>query len=393
MQPGPLDGVKVLDLSRLVAGNQLTMLLGDFGAEVIKIENPGTGDTLRQWLTHEMDLDWKVYGRNKRSVELNLKDPDDCDRLLALVPSAQVLVESFRPGVLEEMGLAPAELHARNPSLVIARISGWGQTGAYANKPGFGTLVEAMSGFAAANGFSDREPVLPPNALADMLAGIYGAFGVVLAMRYAELTGVGQVVDISLFESLFSTLGPTAAAYRLFGDVLRRNGSRATTAPRNVYRTKDGEWLALSAPTQSMTDRLFRAIQREDLIGDQRFRNNTERVRNVEALDLILGDYFGQHEANKALRDLEAAGVTVSPVCDVSQLLDSEFFRSREVVIEVEDACGSMIPMHNVLPRLSVSPGHVYLPAPQLGEHTEEVLELLVGRNANDITDVTSRFR
>jgi crotonobetainyl-CoA:carnitine CoA-transferase CaiB-like acyl-CoA transferase len=389
MQPGPLDGVKVLDLSRLVAGNQLTMLLGDFGAEVIKIESPA-GDTLRQWLTHEMDLDWKVYGRNKQSVELNLKEKDDRDRLLALVSTAHVLVESFRPGVLEEMGLAPAELHVRNPALVIARISGWGQTGAFANKPGFGTLVEAMSGFAAANGFSDREPVLPPIALADMLAGIYGAFGVVLAVRYAESTGVGQVVDISLFESLFSTLGPTAAAYRLFGDVLRRNGSRATSAPRNVYRTKDGEWLALSAPTQSMTDRLFRAIQREDLIGDPRFLSNTERVRNVEALDLILGDYFGEHEVDDALRELEAAGVTVSPVCDVGQLLDGEFFRSREVVIEVEDACGSRILMHNVVPRLSASPGHVYLPAPRLGEHTEKILRSLVDRSTDDAMDEIS---
>lgn len=373
---GPLEGIRVLDLSRLVAGNQLTMLLGDFGADVVKIESPGQGDTLRQWTTAGLELDWKVYGRNKRSVELEFKSPEGRERLLALIDGADVLVESFRPQVLERMGLGPSALHARKASLVIARVSGWGQTGSFAHKPGFGTLVEAMSGFAAANGFPDREPVLPPNALADMIAGTYGAFGVMVAVRHAERTGVGQVVDVSLFESLFSVLGPTAAMYRLGGDVMRRNGSRAQTcAPRNIYRTADDRWLALSAPTQEMAARLLRAIGRPELVDDPKFADNQLRTANVEELDAILGEHFARFDLAENLKFLEEVAVTASAVCDVSELLDSEFFRTREVVVERVDTEGVSVPMHNVVPRLSATPGAIRTPGPPLGQHTSELLE------------------
>ncbi|MGH3505231.1 MAG: CaiB/BaiF CoA transferase family protein, partial [Nocardioidaceae bacterium] len=262
---GPLAGVRVVDLSRLVAGNQLSLLLADFGADVVKVEQPGQGDPLRHWTVDGQELHWKVYARNKRSVALDLKAERSRDLLLRLVEGAQVLVESFRPGTLERLGLGPEVLHRTNPALVVVRISGWGQTGSRSERPGFGTLIEAMSGLAAMNGFEDREPVLPPGALADMVAGTYGAFAVLAALRHAEQSGRGQVVDLSLFEPLFSVLGPMAAVYQRTGQVPRRTGSRSeSSAPRNVYRTSDDGWVALSGSTQTMTVRLFQAIERPE---------------------------------------------------------------------------------------------------------------------------------
>ena len=273
---GPLSGLRVLDLSRVVAGNMLTLMLADFGADVVKIEPP-EGDALRDWLVAGIPANWKVYARNKKSVCLDLRKPRAREIVLELVASAAVLVENFRPGTLEKMGLAPDVLHAKNPKLVIVRVTGWGQTGPYRHKPGFGTLAEGMSGFAALNGFEDREPVLPPMQLADCTAGAYGAFATLVAVREVETNGgKGQVIDVSLLEPLFAMMGPQAASYRASGKVRPRTGSRSTTAaPRNAYGTKDGRWGCMSASTQAMTERLFRAIGRADLIDDPRYR---ERV-------------------------------------------------------------------------------------------------------------------
>lgn len=375
---GPLSGVKVVDLSRLVAGNQLTMLLADFGAEVIKVEQPGQGDPLRHWRTGGKALHWEVYGRNKKSVALDLKSDAGRESLLRLVADADVLVESFRPGMLEKLNLAPAELHRHNSRLQIVRISGWGQTGDFANRPGFGTLVEAMSGFAAMNGFADREPVLPPNSLADMVAGTYGAFAVVAALRRCEgREGTGQVMDLSLFEPLFSILGPLAAVYEATGEVKQRTGSRSQNAvPRNVYRTKDGKWLALSSSTQAMTERLFRTIGRPELIEDPRYANNAERLRHVDELEVILNGYFNARSADEILETMNDAGVTMAPVMGIDELLESAFFRSRDVVIKgPAHKDGTAVLMHNVVPRLSGTPGSLRTPAPELGEHNQQYLD------------------
>ena len=250
----PLDGVRVLDLSRLVAGNMLTLQLADFGAEVIKLE-PAAGDPLRAWREDGVAAYWKVYGRNKKSVRLDLRSDDGKALLTRLIPTAHVLVESFRPGSLEAAGFGPEQVALLNPGLVFVRVSGFGQTGPYAHRPGFGSLVEAMSGFAAMNGFADKPPALPNFALADMVAGIQGAFAVMVALREAERPGgTGQVIDLSLLEPLHSTLGPEAAAWRITGRIPPRSGNRASiTAPRNVYATADGGWVALSASTQAMT--------------------------------------------------------------------------------------------------------------------------------------------
>ena len=234
---GPLDGKTVLDLSRLVAGNMVSLQLADYGAEVIKIEPAGKGDPLRHWLTNNIPVNWKVYARNKKSVSMELREADARDILLRLVEQADVMIENYRPGTLEKMGLGPDVLHARNPKLILVRVSGFGQTGPYKHRPGFGTLVEAMSGFADRNGFEDREPVLPPLAMADMIAGLYGAMAVLIAIRECEVKGGdGQVIDLSLLEPMYSILGAEAAWHQVTGDVRERAGSGSnTSSPRNVY--------------------------------------------------------------------------------------------------------------------------------------------------------------
>jgi len=386
MSTPPLQNIRILDLSRLVAGNMLTHVLADFGAEVIKIERPGVGDDLRNWRVKDVATHWKVYARNKKSLTLDLRKPAGRELLLKLVESAQVLVENFVPGTLERWQLGPEDLHARNPDLIIARVSGWGQTGPYRSKPGFGSLVEAMSGFAAMTGFPDRPPVLPPLALADMIAGLSGAMAVLTALRAQEIGGqAGQVVDLSLFEPIFSTLGPQALNYQLSGEVPQRMGSRtAITAPRNVYECKDGRFVALSASMQGMAEQLFRAIGRPELIDDPRFRNNTDRVENNDELDAIVAEFMGRHTQEECLQIFTEAKVTVGPVCDISQLMEHPYIQGREVLIESPDPELGTVPMHNVTPRLSETPGAVHSAAPELGQHNSELLTEL-GLSAAEI--------
>jgi len=302
---GPLDGIRVLDLSRLVAGNMLSLQLADFGADVIKIEPP-EGDPLRQWQENGESLFWAVYGRNKRSVRLDLRDPRGMAALWRLIDTADVLVENFRPGTLEAMGLGPDTLLARRPGLIVVRISGFGQTGPYAHFPGFGTLVEAMSGFADRTGFADREPVLPPLALADMIAGLYGASATAIAL-FARQSGraAGQVIDLSLLESIFSVLGPEAATYARTGTVKLRVGSASNTScPRNVYLCADGKYLALSGSTPQVARRIFDSIGRADMNADPRFATNSERLKHRDLVDAALGDWFAQRSSAEALEHM-----------------------------------------------------------------------------------------
>jgi len=375
----PLNDVRVLDLSRLVAGNVVTHVLADFGADVIKVENPVGGDDLRNWRVEDVSTHWKVYARNKRSLALDYRGEAGRGVLLALVAMADVLVENFVSGKLERMGLGPDVLLAVNPKLVIARISGWGQTGPFSAKPGFGSLVEAMSGFAAMNGFADRPPVLPPLALADMITGLYGAASIMIALRHVEVAGgQGQVVDLSLFESMLSVLGPQAANYALSGAVPERHGSRSgTTAPRNVYRCADGKYVALSASMQAMAERLFRVIGRADLIEDARFATNVARVANNDLLDPIVAAFMAVRTREEALELFDRAGVTVGPVCDPADLMADEFVREREALVALPDDEMGELPMHNIPVRLSATPGVMARPAPALGADTEAVLGLI----------------
>jgi crotonobetainyl-CoA:carnitine CoA-transferase CaiB-like acyl-CoA transferase len=373
---GPLVGVKVLDLSRLVAGNTLTMVLADLGADVLKAE-PLAGDTLRDWKVSGVSTAWKAYSRNKRSLCLDLHSAEAREILLQLVTTSSMLVESFRPGTLEKMDFSPDTLFALNRSLIVVRISAWGQDGPYRDRPGFGTLVEGISGFASMNGFADREPVLPPIYLGDMTAGLYGAMGALAALRQVEVNGGrGQVIDVPLLDPLFAILGPQAANYRLTGKVKQRTGSRSTnSAPRNVYRTRDDKWVCLSASTQSMTERLLHAIGRPELIDDPRFATNAARLEHTQTLDAIIGDFVAKMTQADCVAFFAHASVTVGPVCDIAGINQDAHFQNREIVVELPDAeCGT-IPVHNISPRLLETPGSFHRAAPALGEHSAEVLK------------------
>jgi formyl-CoA transferase len=370
--------VRVLDLSRLFAGNVLTQVLGDYGAEVIKVEPPA-GDTLRAWKTKGVSTHWKVYARNKKSLCLELRKPEARDIVFRLVASSAIFVESFRPGTLESMGLGPEKLLEKNPQLVVVRISGWGQDGPYRRRPGFGSLIEGISGFAAINGFADREPVLPPMYLADGFAGLFGVSAALIALREAQKNGgSGQVVDLPLLDPLFTMLGPQAAAYRLTGRLKPRTGSRSTnSAPRNVYRCKDGLYVALSASTQKMAERTLRAVGRPELIDDPRYRTNAERVRNAAELDAIIGAFVAGRTQAENVVFFEQAEVTIGPIYDVSQILEDPHFAEREILADYPDEDMSAFPMHHVVPRLLGTPGAIRSPAPRLGQHNRELLSAL----------------
>jgi crotonobetainyl-CoA:carnitine CoA-transferase CaiB-like acyl-CoA transferase len=373
---GPLRGIRVLDFSRLVAGNMLSLQLADFGAEVVKVESPARGDTLRDWREGGVSVHWKVYARNKKSIALDLKAPEAPGIILDLAGHFDVLIESFRYQYLERLGVGPDRLLERNPKLVVVRVSGFGQTGRYAKRPGFGTLVEAMSGFASRNGFADREPVLPPLAMADMIAGLSGAMATVIAVREVEVNGGrGQVIDVSLLESIFSILGPEAAIYKLTGKIRQRVGSASEgTSPRNVYATSDGGWVAISASTQAMTERLFRAIGRDDLNRDPSFRTNAERVKRRDEVDAIVGGFIKQRTLDDAIRFFEEAEVTAAPVYDIGQFLEDPHVQERGIVVEAPDDEMGQVPMHAIVPRLSGTPGRLRRPSPAVGQHTREIL-------------------
>lgn len=370
----PLAGIRVLDLSRLMAGNMLTLQLADFGADVIKVESEH-GDTLRDWKNDDKSIWWKVYARNKRSICLDLKHSADVQKLMALLPQAQVLVESFKNGGMESYGLGPEVLHQVNPKLVIVRISGWGQTGPYAARPGFGTLVEAFSGFAEKNGFPDKPPALPNLGLADMIAGLSGAFATLAAVREVEVNGgLGQVVDLSLLEPMLAILGPDAGIYQHTGQLPRRMGNRAeVAAPRNAYLCSDGKWMVMSGSTQRMAARILKAVGAPELIDDPRFANNAARLANIDALDERIDAFVRQHTLEDNLAHFGALDVTVGPVLSVDQLMLDQHVIQRQVLVDVPDAELGSVTMHNVVPRLSRTPGRIRSQAPGLGEHQDIV--------------------
>jgi crotonobetainyl-CoA:carnitine CoA-transferase CaiB-like acyl-CoA transferase len=373
---GPLTGLKVIDLSRLVAGNLLTQHLADFGADVIKVE-PREGDTLRGWRIKEVETTWKVHSRNKRSLCIEFRHDEAVPLIRRLVPGAAMLIESFRPGTLEQMGLGPEALLALEPKLVIVRISGWGQTGPYHRRPGFGTLVEGFSGFAEMNGFPDREPVLPPMYLADALSGLTGAFAAMAALREVEMNGgKGQVIDLPLLDPMFNSLGPQAANYRLTGKIKPRSGSRSSgSVPRNVYRAKDGGWVCLSASTQGMAMRVLRSIGRPELCEDPRFKTNEQRLVHVEELDRIIGEFVAARTVAENVAFFEAEEVTIGPVNDIARFMQDRHVHARALLADYPDEDMGRFPMHAVPARLSATPGTIRTPAPRLGQHTRAILE------------------
>jgi crotonobetainyl-CoA:carnitine CoA-transferase CaiB-like acyl-CoA transferase len=373
-QVNALGGVRILDLSRMVAGGVAGMLLADFGAEVVKVEQPGTGDPLRQWTADGQPFWWKVYARNKRFVTLNLKADQGRALLLRVLPQFDVVMESFVPGTLERMGLGPDVLQARHPGLVVLRISGWGQSGPAAGRPGFGTLVEAASGFAAMNGEADRAPIVPSFPLADMTAALYAVNAVMFALYHRDVHGArGQVIDLSLFESLFSLLGPLPAEYAALGRTRSRNGSRSKNAgPRGCYRTSDDGWIAVSGSTPKMAERLLHAYGLDDLLSDPRFATNEARVHHGLELDAAVCRAIGERTLADNLAIIEAHQLTAGPVYTVADIEQDPHWRARQLTLDVPDN-GRPVRMHNVVPRLSATPGAIQWAGGALGQDNRNV--------------------
>lgn len=370
-----LSGLKVLDLSRLVAGNMASLQMADFGAEVIKVEPLPAGDPLRAWKQGGHSTYWKVYGRNKKSLGLDFRKPGAIDLIKRLVAQADVMIESFRPGTLEKMGLAPEDLLRDCPGLIILRVSGFGQSGPYSRRPGFGTLVEAMSGFAHRNGEADGDPLLPPLALADMISGLYGTNAVMMALRVRDQTGQGQVIDLSLLDAMVSVLGPDALDYSLTGQPKPRvgNGSN-TSSPRNVYKTRDGHFIAISASIQKTAERLFRTIGRSDMNDDPRYATNEARIARRAEVDAIVGGWIGERTHDEVLSHFEAEGITAAPLRNIADISIDPHFIERGIYVETPDDDLGWIAMHAPLPRLSHTPGVLRRPAPALGQDTSIVL-------------------
>jgi formyl-CoA transferase len=376
---GPLNGVRVLDLSRVFAGNVLTLHLADFGADVLKIEQADIGDAARAMRDGGYAIGWKVMSRNKRSVAIDLKHQDGVAALLELVRDADILVENFRPGDLEKFGLGPDVLHGCNPKLVIVRISGWGATGPYRNKLGFGTLIEAFSGFAAKSGFPDGPPLLPCMGLADLICGLSGAIATMVALREAEREGGrGQVIDLSILDSMIAVLGKDPAVFALTGQLPERLGNRSKiAAPRNLYRTRDGHFMALAGSTQTMAKKIFVAIERAELIDDPRFRDNDARVRHADEVDAMIEAFTLKRTLQENLAYFEARQITVGPVNDVALLLADPHIIERGVIVEVDDEETGALLMPAPPVRLSQTPATFRRPAPKLGEHSRDVLREL----------------
>ncbi|WP_167383590.1 CaiB/BaiF CoA transferase family protein [Bordetella genomosp. 12] len=369
--PAMLADLRVIDLSRLVSGNMLTHVLADLGADVIKVEPPCKGDELRAWQRAGMSTYWLAYGRNKDSVELDLRSAEGMAALRTLIAGADILVENFRPGTLEKMGLTRPALQALRPGLVLVRISGWGQTGSYAGKGGFGSLIEAMSGFAAMNGHEDRPPVLPPFAMADSVAGIYGATLALAAVRRRdrEQAPALQEIDLSLFEPLFSILGPQAAEYQLTGKVTPRSGSRSPThAPRNVYRTLDERWVALSAGMENTLARLFEGVGYPQGLQDPRFATHEARLANIDALDALIQSHIGTLTLEQALAFFAARDITAGPVCDISDLMAHPYITERGLLVDQQAPDGRTVKVHAAPYRINGQRPAIRRPAPVLGQ-------------------------
>lgn len=387
----PLAGVRVLDLSRMVAGGVAGMLLADFGADVVKVEQPRVGDPLRQWTSEGHALWWQVYARNKRFITLDLKSPDGRALFARLVPRFDVVMESFVPGTLERMDLGWDVLRAWHPGLVLLRISGWGQTGPGAERPGFGTLVEAASGFAAMNGEPDGPPIVPSFPLADMSAALYATNAIMFALYHRDVHGGGgQAIDLALFESLFSLLGPLPAEYAALGRVRTRTGSRSkNSSPRGCYRTSDGAWIAVSGSTPRMAERFLRAYGLEAILADPRFATNEARVRHAQDLDRAVSAAVAARTLAENITIINTHKLTAVPVQTVADIERDPHWASRALLVDVPTPNGS-VRMHTVVPRLSDTPGQVRWSGGQLGQHNTDVFGTELGLTDEEIARLTA---
>ena len=377
MSAAPLAGVRVLDISTLFAGPLAATFLGDFGADVIKVEHPAKPDAARGHgpAKNGVNLWWKTLGRNKRTVTINLGSPDGAALLLRLVADADVLIENFRPGTLERWGIGPAELHAANPRLVIARVTAFGQVGPYSGRPGFGSLAEAMSGFAALTGEPDGPPTLPPFGLADGIAALATSYAVMVALRSAESTGVGQVVDMAIIEPILMLLGGQITTFDQLGTVQKRTGNRSVNnAPRNVYRTGDGEWVAVSTSSQSIAERVIRLVGRSELADEPWFASGHTRAEHADELDAAVSSWIAERSTAEVLEAFENAQAAVAPVYDVRGVLADPQYEAIGTIRTVDDDELGPVKMQNVLFRLSETPGDIRWAGRAHGRDTDDVL-------------------
>ncbi|MCX5038435.1 MULTISPECIES: CaiB/BaiF CoA transferase family protein [Streptomyces] len=376
----PLTGLRVLDLATLFAGPLAATMLGDFGAEVIKVEHPTRPDPSRGHGPSKdgVGLWWKLLGRNKHTITLDLSRPAGRATLLRLAATADVVVENFRPGTLEKWDLGWDELSAVNPRLVLTRVTGFGQFGPYARRPGFGTLAEAMSGFAAMTGEPDAPPTLPPFGLADSIAALATAYAVMTALAARERTGEGQVVDMAIIEPILTVLGPQPLWYDQLGHVQPRTGNRSqNNAPRNTYRTADGTWVAVSTSAQSVAERVMRLVGRPELIDEPWFATGAGRARHSDVLDAAVGGWIARHRRADVLAAFEKAEAAVAPVQDVRDVMSDPQYQALDTVTTVDDPELGPLRMQNVLFRLSATPGAIRWAGRPHGADTEEVLTRL----------------
>jgi formyl-CoA transferase len=373
----PLEGLKVIDCSTLLAGPWTATLLGDFGADVIKIEHPDGGDSIRHHGDYDEELQWLTVGRNKKSVPIDLHDEEGQAILHDLVEEADVFIENFRPGRLEEWNLGWETLSQINPNLVMVRATGFGQTGPYKDLPGFGTLAEAMSGFANLTGEADAPPSLPPFGLADSIAALHSTFATMFALYWRDVNGgTGQYIDTSILEPIFGAIMQShVVEYSERGIVRKRMGNRNPySAPRNTYKTKDDEWVAISTSSESIAKRVLKMVGGEDLVNDPRFQTMKDRVTNVEELDDIIQEWFSQFTRAEAIAKFEEADAAIAPVYDIEDIFEDDFFWERDALVEVEDETHGEVTMQGVFPKMSKTPGRIDHAGPPLGAHTLEVL-------------------
>jgi crotonobetainyl-CoA:carnitine CoA-transferase CaiB-like acyl-CoA transferase len=384
----PLSDVRVVELANVVAGPSVGKHLSDFGAEVIKIERPGDGDTARAMgeLVGSRTAWWLLIGRNKRSVTLDLKRAKGREVLLRLIESADVLVESFRPGVLERLDLAPETLRARNPKLIVVRVSAFGQTGPYSHRPGFGTLAEAFSGLTEISGYPELPPLLAPFALADEVAGLFATWSVLAALYHRDVhDGPGQTIDISLYESILNILGPLPTLYKAHGQLQSRNGSRLTfSSPRNVYRTRDGHYFVVSGTAPAAAETVIKLVGGDALLADERFATHDARAAHAEELDAIVADWIAERDVDEVDRLFQEAGAAGIRVLSMADAFDDPHYRERATFVEVEDDELGHVTMPAPVPRMSATPSRVAHAGQALGSDTDGVLSGL-GYTAEEI--------
>jgi crotonobetainyl-CoA:carnitine CoA-transferase CaiB-like acyl-CoA transferase len=392
----PLDGIRVLDVSSYIAGPFCTTQLAEFGAEVIKIELPGTGDALRRFGTRSTGEETLLFlseQRNKKSVTLDLRKPEGADILKRLVAQADVLVENFQVGTLEGWGVGWEALHAVNPRLVMVRISGYGQTGPYRDRPGFGRIANAFGGLSFLAGYPDRPPVTPGSAtIPDYLAGIYGALGAMYALRARDLTGEGQVVDIGLYEPVFRILDELAAVYHQDGTVRQRMGAGTVNAvPHSHYPTRDGRWLAIACTTDKIFARLAALMGRADVIGGGKYTTYKEREAARDEVDAFVAAWTMTMPRHDVLALCDEAQVPCGPVYSIDEIFADPQYRARGNIAIVEDERVGEIAMANVVPVLSATPGGIDSLGPPLGAHTDDILGRLLGLTAATLRDLRGK--